>query len=55
MATDYRTRLVRKWGEENNVVRVRADGAFPRQSIDILSVLDLTEPYMSRAPGRASS
>ena len=26
----YRPRLVRKWGETSNVVRVRADGEFPR-------------------------
>ena len=55
VAPDYRTRLVRKWGEESNVVRVRADGVFPRQNTDVIIVLDLTEPYMSREPGRASS
>ena len=50
VAPDYRARLVRKWGEQSNVVRVRADGVFPRQSVDVLTVLDLTEPCMSRAP-----
>ena len=31
----YRDRLVRKWGEDSNVVRVRADGEFPRQEDDV--------------------
>jgi hypothetical protein len=44
----YRTRLVRKWGEGSNVVRVRADGDFPRQEDDVLISLDLTEPCLSR-------
>ena len=26
----YRDRLVRKWGEDSNVVRVRCDGEFPQ-------------------------
>ena len=50
MAPDYRTGLGRKWGEESNVVHVRADGVFPRQNVDVITVLDLTEPCMSRAP-----
>jgi phage terminase large subunit len=44
----YRERLVRKWGEGSNVVRVRADGDFPRQEDDVLISLDLTEPCLSR-------
>jgi phage terminase large subunit len=44
----YRDRLVRKWGEGSNVVRVRADGDFPRQEDDVLISLDLTEPCLSR-------
>jgi hypothetical protein len=44
----YRARLVRKWGEDSNVVRVRADGDFPRQGDDVLISLDVTEPCLSR-------
>lgn len=44
----YRDRLVRKWGEGSNVVRVRADGEFPRQEDDILISLELTEPCLTR-------
>ena len=44
----YRDRLVRKWGEGSNVVRVRADGDFPRQEDDILISLELTEPCTTR-------
>lgn len=46
----YRARLVRKWGEGSNVVRVRADGEFPRQDDDVLIGLDLTEPCLTREP-----
>lgn len=45
---DYRARLVRKWGEGSNVVRVRADGEFPRQEEDVLISLELTEPCLTR-------
>lgn len=48
--TSYRERLVRKWGEGSNVVRVRADGDFPRQEDDILISLELTEPCTMREP-----
>jgi len=44
----YRTRLVSKWGEGSNVVRVRADGDFPRQEDDVLISLELTEPCTTR-------
>jgi phage terminase large subunit len=44
----YRPRLVAKWGAESNVVRVRADGDFPRQEEDMLISLDLTEPCLTR-------
>jgi hypothetical protein len=49
----YRERLVRKWGEGSNIVRVRADGDFPRQEDDVLIALDLTEPclHRERVPG----
>jgi phage terminase large subunit len=46
----YRDRLVRKWGEGSNVVRVRADGDFPRQEDDVLISLELTEPCTTREP-----
>lgn len=45
---DYRAKLVRKYGEGSNVVRVRADGEFPRQDDDVLISLDLTEPAITR-------
>jgi phage terminase large subunit len=48
VAPDYRDRLVRKWGEGSNVVRVRADGEFPRQEDDVLISLELTEPCVTR-------
>jgi phage terminase large subunit len=44
----YRERLVRKWGEGSNVVRVRADGEFPNQEDDVLISLELTEPCLTR-------
>jgi hypothetical protein len=44
----YRARLVKKWGEGSNVVRVRADGEFPKQEDDILISLELTEPCLTR-------
>ena len=44
----YRPRLVQKWGETSNVVRVRADGEFPRQEDDVLISLELTEPCLAR-------
>jgi len=48
VAPEYRERLVRKWGEGSNVVRVRADGDFPRQDDDVLISLELTEPCLTR-------
>jgi phage terminase large subunit len=50
----YRDRLVRKWGEGSNVVRVRADGDFPRQEDDVLISLELTEPCTTREPRQGS-
>jgi hypothetical protein len=44
----YRQRLVRKWGEGSNIVRVRADGDFPRQDDEVFISLDLTEPCLTR-------
>jgi phage terminase large subunit len=46
----YRPRLVRKFGEESNVVRVRADGEFPRADNDTLIPLELTELALQRDP-----
>jgi hypothetical protein len=48
VATGYREGLVRKFGEGSNVVRVRADGEFPRADDDTLIPLDLVEAAISR-------
>src|SRR5262249_33588938 len=48
VSPDYRSRLVQKWGEGSNVVRVRADGEFPRQEDDVLISLELTDPCLTR-------
>lgn len=40
---DYRQRLVRKFGEGSNVVRVRADGEFPKADDDTLIPIEYTE------------
>lgn len=44
----YRTRLVRKFGEGSNVVRVRADGEFPKQDDDTLMSLEDVEACIDR-------
>ena len=44
----YRERLVYRWGEASNVVRVRSDGEFPRQEDDVLISLEWTEPCLTR-------
>ena len=46
----YRPRLVRKFGEGSNVVRVRCDGEFPKQDADVLIALELTEAALRRDP-----
>lgn len=46
----YRERLVRKFGEGSNVVRVRADGEFPKQDDDTLISLEDVEVAISREP-----
>ena len=46
----YREGLIRKWGEGSNVVRVRADGEFPKQDDDVLISLELTEAALARDP-----
>jgi hypothetical protein len=48
VAPGYREGLVRKFGEGSNVVRVRADGEFPRTDDDTLIPLDLVEAAISR-------
>jgi hypothetical protein len=45
---NYRTNLARKFGENSNVVRVRADGDFPLQDDDVLISIELTEPSLKR-------
>ena len=44
----YRQRLVRKFGEGSNVVRVRADGDFPKQDDDTLIALEDAEAAIAR-------
>jgi len=44
----YRERLVRKFGEGSNVVRVRADGEFPKQDDDTLMSLEDVEAAIDR-------
>jgi phage terminase large subunit len=46
--SDYRPRLVRTFGEGSNVVRVRADGEFPKQDDDTLIAIELTEAALAR-------
>src|SRR5258706_14067123 len=43
VAEDYRSGLVHNFGEGSNVVRVRADGEFPRMDDNTLIPLDLSE------------
>lgn len=45
---EYRNKLVRKFGEGSNVVRVRADGEFPKQDDDALISLELAEAAIAR-------
>lgn len=45
---NYRINLARKFGENSNVVRVRADGEFPMQDDDVLISLELVEPAIKR-------
>jgi phage terminase large subunit len=51
---NYRERLVRKFGEGSNVVRVRADGEFPKQDDDVLIALEDVEGALDREPGDPS-
>lgn len=45
---NYRPALVKKYGEGSNVVRVRADGEFPKQDDDVLIALEDTEAALKR-------
>lgn len=48
VSPDYRAGLVRKFGEGSNVVRVRADGDFPRADDDTIIPLDAVEAAIAR-------
>ena len=48
VSADYRAGLIRKFGETSNVVRVRADGEFPRMDDDALIPLDQVEAAIAR-------
>lgn len=50
VAPDYRDQLARKFGEDSNVVRVRADGEFPHRADDILISLEAAEAAAVRDP-----
>jgi hypothetical protein len=45
---DYRSRLVRQFGEGSNIVRVRADGEFPKQDDAALISLEWVESALIR-------
>ena len=45
---NYRANLVRKYGENSNVVRVRADGEFPKQDDDVLIPFEAAEACILR-------
>jgi hypothetical protein len=49
-AADYREKLEKKYGIGSNVVRVRADGEFPKQDDDVLISLELAEAALMRDP-----
>lgn len=44
----YRERLVKKYGEDSDVVRVRADGEFPKAEPDVFISLELAEAAAMR-------
>lgn len=49
-APDYREILEKKYGVDSNVVRVRADGEFPKQDDDVLISLEHAEAALMRDP-----
>lgn len=46
----YRQRLVDRWGEGSNIVRVRADGEFPTAEDDVLIALEVAEACLMMEP-----
>lgn len=48
VSPEYRQRLVRKYGEGSNVVRVRADGEFPKHEDDVLIPIDACEQAITQ-------
>lgn len=51
----YRPNLVKKYGEDSNIVRVRADGEFPKQDDDVLISLEVAEQCIDREPRTTSA
>jgi hypothetical protein len=45
---DFRDGLVRRFGEDSNVVRVRSDGEFPKQDDDTLISIEWAEAALNR-------
>jgi hypothetical protein len=50
----YRPNLVKKYGEGSKVVRVRADGEFPKQDDDVLIPLEHAEAATTRWKARTA-
>lgn len=48
VSPEYRKRLVQKYGENSDVVRVRADGEFPKAEPDTFIPLDIVEAAVMR-------
>lgn len=48
VSPDYRERLVKKYGENSDIVRVRADGEFPKAEPDTFIPLELVEAATMR-------
>jgi len=48
VSPEYRERLVMKYGEDSDVVRVRADGEFPKAEPDTFIPLDIVEAAVMR-------
>ena len=51
----YRENLVKKYGEDSNIVRVRADGEFPKQDDDVLISIEATEQCIDRETRKTSA
>lgn len=50
VSTDYCQRLIKQYGEDSDVVRVRVLGEFPKQAADGLIPLEHVEEAMTREP-----